>query len=365
MKDGLGTSAIRRLARNLAAADPEFDAAAFERRAAKGLARLELKERVAHVTDAFAEVLPDDYERALEIIVAAAKTWDRGDENDPLRGFAAWPLFHFIETRGTGHFAPSMAALRTLTPLFTAEFAIRPLIAADPKRAFAELHRWTKDPDEHVRRLVSEGTRSKLPWATRVPALSEDPARVIALLERLKDDPSEYVRRSVANNLNDIAKDHPDLVIDCCERWLVDATEDRRRLVRHAARTLIKAAHPRVWRLLGFANDPKVSATLHIDKTAVRLGQDLGLTIELRSRSSQPQRLAVDYAIHFVKASGTRKPKVFKLRELDLGARDAITLTKRHPLRKITTRTYHGGEQRLDVIINGNTVATATFDLKV
>ena len=104
------------------------------------------------------------------------------------------------------------------------------------ERTLERLKAWTKDPDVHVRRLCSEGTRPRLPWAIRIPAFIKDPGPVLPILEALKDDSQLYVRRSVANHLGDIAKDHPDLVFGICERWLEGASADRRWIIRHALR---------------------------------------------------------------------------------------------------------------------------------
>ena len=330
----------------------------------RGLARLELKPRVGHIAAQLATFLPRDYGKALAIVVRASERWDRGDDGDPLRGFAAWPLFHFIEHHGTGDFTCSMAALRSMTHLFSAEFAIRPFIARYPERAFAELRRWTTDDSEHVRRLASEGARPRLPWATRVPALIDDPGPVLALLDRLKDDSALYVRRSVANNLNDIAKDHSDRVLDLCEAWLDGASEERRWIVRHATRTLVKAGHPRVWALLGFTRRPQVAVSeIAVSPRRVRVGADVSFTFQLTSTARVGQRLVVDYAIHFVKASGVGRPKVFKLNVVKVAPRQVTTLSCRHSFRNISTRTYYPGLHSIEVLVNGNVEGRAEFAL--
>jgi 3-methyladenine DNA glycosylase AlkC len=364
LKHGLGRSAVARLARNIERAWPAFDSKGFTAASMRGLARLELKPRVGHIATRLAAFLPGDYAKALAIVVRASKTWDRGDEGDPLRGFAAWPLFHFIEHYGTGDFTRSMAAVRSMTHLFSAEFAIRPFIARYPRRAFAELQRWTTDSSEHVRRLASEGARPRLPWATRVPALIDDPSPVLALLDGLKDDPALYVRRSVANNLNDIAKDHPDRVLDLCETWLDGASAERRWIVRHATRSLVKAGHPRVWALLGFTRRPQVTVSeIVVSPRRVRVGDDVSFTFELASTARVGQRLVVDYAMHFVKASGAGRPKVFKLKVVQVAPRQVTALSCRHSFRKISTRTYYPGLHAIEVLVNGNIEGRAEFAL--
>ncbi|MBL4635935.1 MAG: hypothetical protein JKY56_18890 [Kofleriaceae bacterium] len=183
LKNGLNKAAITRLAANLKRVFPAFDSTSFVTASCKGLGKLELKERVAHIACQLATYLPANYNKALSIIVQSASQWDRGHEDDPFRGFAAWPLFHYIEVEGLHEPKASLAALRDITHLFSAEFAVRPFIAGNPKQVFAELKTWTTHESEHVRRLVSEGIRPRLPWATKVDLLIENPAPIIKLLE--------------------------------------------------------------------------------------------------------------------------------------------------------------------------------------
>jgi len=364
LKNGLGRPAIKRLGANIERAWSSFETAQFVTASMRGLAALELKQRVGHVATALARYLPDDYPEAVGVVERASETWDRGAEGDPLGGFAAWPLFHFIEHFGTDYFAESMAALRSITHLFSAEFAVRPYITRYPKRAFAELARWSRDDSEQVRRLVSECTRSRLPWATRIPPLDGDPAPVLSLLERLKDDPALYVRRSVANNLNDIAREHPETVLDVCDRWIEGASAERRWIVERATRSLVKSGHPRVWKLLGFTARPRVEVSnVTLNPRSVRMGEEITFVAEITSTARSTQRLAVDYVVHFVKANGETRPKVFKLRVLDLKRGETAKLSRRHSFRAISTRKYYPGRHAIEIVVNGAALARAEFEL--
>ncbi|MGD8347419.1 MAG: hypothetical protein PVI83_09230, partial [Lysobacterales bacterium] len=251
MKHGLGRPAIERIAAALSAVVPGFDAKAFTSQALDGLDALELKGRVRHVMAAMHDVLPKEFRQAADCLEKVGQSWMEGDPDDPLRGFAAWPVIDYVGEYGLEEPERALETLRRLTPLFSAEFAIRGFIIRYPELAYARLEAWTEDADEHVRRLVSEGARPRLPWGQRLQEAVKDPSRGLALLERLKDDPSEYVRRSVANHLNDVSKDHPDHVVAVCRDWLQGAGPERRRLVRHATRTLVKQGHPEVFGLLG------------------------------------------------------------------------------------------------------------------
>jgi 3-methyladenine DNA glycosylase AlkC len=219
---------------------PAFDADAFTRDALLGYEALALMPRGRQIADALHRHLPSDYVRAAEILVASAAQPVSRLVGSGMAGFLFMPHMFFIAQHGLPYFELSMQALHALTQRFTAEYAIRPFLQQHPERALQQLALWTQDPNEHVRRLVSEGSRPRLPWAPRLPAFQRDPRPVLDLLERLKDDPSLYVRRSVANCLNDIGKDHPQVLIDTARRWLVDARAEREWIVRHALRWAIK-----------------------------------------------------------------------------------------------------------------------------
>ena len=366
MKSGLNDQAVARIAAALSQVQARFPARDFRREAVRGLAGLELKQRVQHIIAVLHRYLPGGFPQAAAVLMRLKAHWAGSDGHDPLWGFAAWPLIDYIAVHGLSHPQVSLKALRHLTPLFSAEFAIRPFIAQHTDVTLAQLHRWCQDPDEHVRRLVSEGTRPRLPWGQRLPQFIADPAPVLVLLEKLKDDTSEYVRRSVANNLNDISKDHPDVVLRTGRRWLASRDSQRQRLVRHATRSLVKAGHPAVFSLLGYSRTPKLRVqTWAVDKTRVRVGEDLGLRMVLRSRSRVKQHLVVDYAVYFVKANGRTRAKVFKFRTLTLAPGEVVEIDKRHSFRKITTRQYYAGKHKMELIINGVACAEADFRLSV
>jgi len=349
---------------------PAFDGERFAALATAGLEALELKARAMQVCDALEATLPADFGAAADVIEAAlappSESVDLaapGALADGLRGWILWPVGEYIARRGQEDPERALAALHAITQRFTAEFAIRPFIVRHPQRVFATLQRWASDPSPQVRRLVSEGSRPRLPWGLRLQALVLDPSPTLPLLAALQDDPSEDVRRSVANHLNDIAKDHPDLVVRWLQQHLPGASPARRALLRHASRTLIKQGHPGAMKAWGLGAAWRGEAVLELTPRRVRLGGELNLTLHLRSTHARPQRLAVDYAVHHVKADGSRTPKVFKGWQIELPPHGTTTCAKRHSLRPVTTRRYHGGEHALSVQINGRTVAEANFTL--
>jgi 3-methyladenine DNA glycosylase AlkC len=358
-KNLINAAVVRRLGAQLAAADAGFDRARFERVALDGLDALEMKARAMQLCSALEATLPPDFERAAAQLLHALQ------HGDGLDGWALWPVGEYVARHGQQDLDRSLAVLHALTQRFTAEFAIRPFIVSQPERVFAVLARWAQDPSEHVRRLVSEGSRPRLPWGLQLKTLIADPTPTLPLLAALQDDPSEYVRRSVANHLNDIAKDHPAVVADWLARHLPGASAERTALLRHASRGLIKGGDAAVLAAWGLGQKFKGEVVFSLTPSRARLGGALALTLDLHSRAAKPQRLAIDYAVHHVKADGRLTPKVFKGWVIELGAREQRRLERRHSLKAVTTRRYHAGRHLIDLRINGQVLAEAPFDLSV
>jgi 3-methyladenine DNA glycosylase AlkC len=348
---------VRAIGERMDQAWPAFPRRRFEQAALEGLDALELKARAMHVADALEATLPDDFPAAADLLETAVQG------PNALSGWALWPVGEFIARRGLAQPQRALALLRTLTPRFTAEYAVRPFIVAHPALAFATLQRWTQDPDEHVRRLASEGSRPRLPWGLQLKGLVADPSPTLPIIEALLDDPSEYVRRSVANHLNDIAKDHPALVADWLDRHLPGASPQRRALLRHASRSLIKQGNARVLQAWGVGKPLSGTATLAIAPATLALGESLVMDVALQSAGRRRQSLAIDYAVHHVKANGATSPKVFKGWLLELEAGERRLLRKTHAVRPITTRRYFPGLHRVELIVNGRRVAEAAFEL--
>jgi 3-methyladenine DNA glycosylase AlkC len=286
-----------------------------------------------------------------------------------LIGVGMAPLFYlphtlFVAKGGLEHFDLSMRAQYELTKRFSAEGSIRPYIARDPHRALTFLQSWATDKNPHVRRLVSEGTRLRLPWATRVGWLDQNPERVLALLELLKDDASTMVRRSVANNLNDLGKVRPDLMIRTAGRWLENASRERRILVEHALRSAVKRGDVSALRLLGYGQRPQVSLEdVTFGPRRVRIGGRVAMQFGIESTSKRNQNLLIDIAVHFVKARGVGAPKVFKLGRIALGPRERVDLKTTFSLAVHTTRVPRPGRHAVDVIVNGQAIRAGTFDV--
>ncbi|MDR7059450.1 MULTISPECIES: DNA alkylation repair protein [unclassified Sphingopyxis] len=355
LKDILGPQALQTIGDAGVTASRHFDRAAFLSAASDGLDALSIMERVRHIADALRAALPGDYPAALDVVRAMAPRFTHG--------FQAMAVTEYVARYGLDDFDRSMDALADLTRFGTAEFAIRPFLAADTPRALAVMMRWASSEDEHVRRLASEGARPRLPWAARVPALKADPTLAAPILEMLKADPSLYVRKSVANHLNDIAKDRPDWLLDRLAEWPQD---DARTvwIVRHALRTLIKKGDPAALALIGVGHGAAVSVRdFSIAPPAVHLGDRIAITASLASDSSENQRLVVDYRVHYARAGGKSAAKVFKLKSFELAAGESVPLGISQTIRDFTTRRHYPGRHEVELIVNGQVMATAAFDI--
>jgi 3-methyladenine DNA glycosylase AlkC len=362
LKHILNEEAVRWLADNLARAYPAFDAQEFVAAGLDGLERLDLKARAGHIAAAMYAYLPADFPEAARIIAASLGAHVPSTGQTGISVLRYMPHDCFIARYGLAHPEAAFRLQEELTKRFTCEFSIRFFIERYPEEAFDQLRKWIGDSDAHLRRLASEGTRPRLPWAPRLRGFQMDPAPVIALLERLKDDPERYVQRSVANNINDISKDHPELAVELCRRWLVDAPPGRQWIVQHAMRDLVKKGHAGALSLFGVNKAPKVAiGQIKLAPAKVKKGQSLRFSFTLASASARRQDLVVDYIVHFVKANGQSRPKVFKLAKLSLGAGTNIDLSAKVSFADLTTRKHYPGLHRLEAQINGRRFELGQF----
>ena len=325
------------------------------------LAPLALRERADLLRDALLADAPAGYLALARVVRDAAA--------DPaLTGWMIWPVLGAVAQRAVedgGHdaFDDAMALQAELTGRLTAEFSIRPLLRHDPDRGLAIMLGWTDHPDEHVRRLATEGSRPFLPWGLRVPALVARPEATLPILDALVRDESEYVRRSVANHLNDLSRDHAGLVVATAAGWLERPEATTPALVRHALRTLVKRGDPAALALLGFAPASIEVDGPVLDAASVPMEGSIGFTAELRNTGAEPARLAVDYVVHHRKANGATTTKTFKLTTATLAPGERMRVDRRHAFRTITTRRYHLGEHAIALQVNGVTTEPARFEL--
>lgn len=363
LKDQIDILLVTQMAERIHSIYPDFSQSDFITAVDAELHSLELKPRFGLIADKLYTFLPEDYSQAVQILVDILDDSSHDFEHIEDVGFRLLSIPTFVEKYGVDDFDASMDAMYIITRYVSCEFAIRPFIMRYPEQTLTTLHQWVKDSNEHVRRLVSEGTRPRLPWASQLPDFIKDPSPAIALLQHLKDDPSLYVRRSVANHLNDITKDHPDRVLDIVEDWQKGASEGTVWLINHSLRTLVKKGDSRALSLLGFGSAEVRLDDLTISPDTLIFGDNLAIGFTLTSTSSKPQQLMIDYIMHFVKANRKTAPKVFKLKKVNLDANETITIEKSHSIRPISTRKYYAGQHRIEIQVNGQVVGQADFEL--
>jgi 3-methyladenine DNA glycosylase AlkC len=356
------------LARDLGTAiqrvHPRFDIESFVRQVDAGVGPLELKARVALITDLLHEHLSLSYPEAIDVLVSTLPS-DLG-ENDGMfnDGFQLMPIAFFVERYGLEHFDESVHAMYEITKRHTAEFTIRPFIERYQERLWPILERWTEDPSHDVRRLVSEGTRPRLPWAGQLRQFIAEPGPVIDLLERLRNDESAYVRRSVGNNFNDIAKDHPERVLEVARRWSVGATPETQWIIGRALRSLVKQGHPDALAVLGY-RPPEIGLNgLSITPPEIDLGEAINVAFELTNAQKSTQDLVIDLVLHLVRANGKAGRKVFKFTTTTLAESETRQFSKTLNVRPVTTRRYYAGLHRVDVQVNGVVLDGADFVLR-
>ncbi|MFG1928184.1 DNA alkylation repair protein [Cryptosporangium sp. NPDC048952] len=351
----LGAPALAALTDALAAAAPQNPLTALRR---VQLGDLPLRERSDLIRDALLADLPADYDTFVATIRAAR-----------LGGWGIWPattatVTRALEDGGDAAFSDAFAVLAELTPLLTGEFAIRALLAHDLDRALPIVLAWAESPDEHVRRLASEGTRPFLPWTKQVPAILARPRATIPILTALYRDESEYVRRSVANHLNDLSRHHPELVVDTAAGWLAAPDGNTGRLVRHALRTLVKKGDPAALALLGFTTGVTLDVVgPTLAAVEIPYGGAVHFTATVTNRADEAAVVAVDYIVHHRKADGRLTGKTFKLTTAKLAPGEQQEISRSHSFREITTRRYHPGQHAIELQLNGVVAGRTEFVL--
>lgn len=344
---------------------PAFESAAFQKKVVDAFPALELKARISHITSCLHDFLPKDYETALDIILRSLPpALDPTKTDDDFGDFIFSPHSLFVATYGCSavYLQTSLHALREMTKRFSVEYAIRFFINAFPDETMAFLEEGAKDDNYHVRRLSSEGTRPKLPWAQ---GLKTAYTRPLPLLDILFADPTRYVTRSVANHLNDISKLDPERVIATLKKWRASKQQQEKEMAyitKHALRTLIKQGHPEALELIGFGGKPDINITTFETSTpVVKVGE--AFIFNLSFESNKKQNLVIDYVMTFATTGKKAGTKVFKIKTLELSKGEVVNLNKKHPMRLMTTRRLYAGEHTITLQVNGENHGTLSFEL--
>ena len=343
---------VKNFAAHIHSVYSDFDIDAFLAEIMKDLDDKSFGDRIALICEKLKKFLPKDFEKSANILISALEPELEKKNIDGMQGFMIIPQTMFIRKYGLEHFDISMKALYEMTKRFSSEGSIRYFILKYPQKTYSFFEKWAKDDSVHVRRLVSECTRPRLPLCIRLAEFQKDPAPVIHLLEKLKTDPELYVRRSVANNLNDISKDNPDMMLKVLREWKKIKNSGTQWIIRHALRTLLKQGNTGALELLGYPRAQLQVNNLQFPKK-VSIGKRIQFQFDIFSQSSKSQKLMIDYDIHYMKANGKLRSKTFKCAKKTLKAGEGITLSQKHSFKQMSTRKHYAGKHAIEIKVNG------------
>lgn len=346
---------MKKLSKELQDNDPLFNQEEFLSSVyAKGWDELALKQRVRRITLSLSQSLPQEFGEAVALLKKVAPSF---------QGSLGGIIFpDYVEIYGLHSWEISMEALEYFTMFSTSEFAVRPFVMENQAKMMAQFLEWSSHENEHVRRLASEGSRPRLPWGISLINLKKDPSPIFPILENLKEDPSLYVRKSVANNLNDISKDHPELVLHLAKRWL--GTNDRTNwIVKAGLRTLLKKGVPEALELFGLEKSEHIQVKNLTVTKKVEIGEAITFSFHVTSIDKELRKLRLEYAIDFVKANGKHSTKSFKISETSISPGEEKVYTKTHSFRDLSTRKHYSGKHVLHIIVNGEDKAKEEFEV--
>lgn len=358
LKDIYNQEFISKIAKSIKEVYPNFkDRTFFENVFSGNWEEKTLKERMRQITICLGETLPDNYQESIHIL---SKIVDKFPKNN----LACIVFPDFVEVYGLEDWETSINALELFTQYSTSEFAVRPFLIKDQDLMMSQMLKWSTHSNEHVRRLASEGCRPKLPWGMVLKNLRLDPSPILPILENIKEDESLYVRKSVANNLNDISKDHPNLVLKLAKDWY-GSHQHTDWIVKHACRTLLKKGNKDALSIFGFESIQTVSLEefkLHPEK--LNIGEDLHFSFKINSAQIEPSKIRIEYAIDFVKARGTRTKKIFKITENTIEKGKTLIYDKTHSLKDLSTRKHYKGLHTITILINGAKMLSKDFQVE-
>tara|TARA_R110001592_G_scaffold148998_1_gene374363 strand:- start:7485 stop:8564 length:1080 start_codon:yes stop_codon:yes gene_type:complete len=353
LKDKYNKAFVEKLAKEVGKLESTFKSKSFIKLIInKSWEEKELKERMRFITNSLYQFLPFSFNQQVKLLLKIAPNFG---------GLQGMIFPDFIQVYGLQDFKISMSALEIFTQYSTSEFAIRPFIEAYPNEAIQQLLIWSKSENHHVRRLASEGSRPKLPWAPALREFIKNPSPVLPILENLKNDESEYVRKSVANHLNDISKTHPELVLTIASKW-IGTTKNTDWIVKHSLRTLLKKGDKQALAIFKLEDASKITVKeLTLAKESICIGDDLFFSFTLVNESNRVRKLRLEYKIAYVKANGSTSKKVFKLSELSLEKGTSKNFTRKQRFTDFTTRKHYPGLHEVIIVVNGEDKCKKTF----
>jgi 3-methyladenine DNA glycosylase AlkC len=356
LKEMFNKNFYRQFAEVIANTDKNFNAKAFVKDVTNDLDSLELNGRLRNTSLVLKKYLPDNYEKAINVLIKATPSLPGG--------YRALVMPDFVSLYGKEHFDISMEALKYFTSFGSSEFAIREFLKTDLTKTLKVMNQWAEDKNHHVRRLSSEGSRPRLPWSFKLEEIIKNPKLTTSILEKLKADEELYVRKSVANHLNDISKDNTPYMLQLIKSW--DHSDPNTKwIIKHASRNLIKTGNPDSLAIFSFEKNVKVKIDkFKLSNTSIKLGDEMQFVFRITSEKSTAQKLVIDYAIHYPKSSGNLSRKIFKLKEIHLQPAQQIIIAKKQLFKDLTTRKHFAGKHEIEIMVNGKILASKSFNLK-
>lgn len=324
--------------------------------------KLELKDRMSHTARVLNKILASDYKLAVEQIVEIINV----QQSDKTNGFNFEFMFFpdYVQQFGLNDYETSISAIERITQYTSCEFVVRHFLMKYPEKMVQQMQDWAQHPHHYVRRLASEGMRTRLPWAISVPLLKQNPDLILPILQTLINDESEWVRRSVANSLNDLSKDYPELSLSFTQKWIGHSTEVDKAL-KHGARGLLKKGNPEMLGYFGLDSGISINVeTFSLEKQHIKVGEYLSFDLNVLHREKHEKFLRIEYRVYFLRSNGTHHAKTFKITEKKLAPNEQIQLSKKHSFKPISTRTYYPGEQHISLLVNGQESEKLAFYLK-
>ena len=363
LKDLYSLSFYKNLADALAFVLPSFNKQHFISQIfTEDFEQKELKARMRHTTLVLHQFMPADFKEAVKTIEKLIlRLKNNGIPDD---GLAYIFLPDYMEVYGLEEFETAVQAMENITQFVSCEFAVRPFILKFKGKMIGKMRKWSKHENFKVRRLASEGSRPRLPWALAIPFLKRDPASILPILENLKNDPSDWVRRSVANSLNDIAKDHPGLIISLARKWK-GISRETDAIIKHGSRTLLKKGHAEILNHYGLDSKHIQISGFKIKTASVQIGDQLVFSFVVTNKDKKKQTVRLEYGLYYRKANGLWSKKVFKISEKNYQPGAEMMVQRKQSFKKITTRVFYPGKHQLSVIVNGEEKEVRSFMVKV
>lgn len=335
---------------------PEFDKASFYKKVTNDLDALELNQRMRKASMVLKDHLPEDFKSTMAIMKKVIPNMKRGYTN------LLFP--DYVGLYGKKNISTSLDALKYFTQYGSSEFAIREFLKQDFDATIKVMHEWAKDKNHHVRRLASEGCRPRLPWSFKLDEVIKDPKKTFSILEILKNDEELYVRKSVANHLNDFSKEHPEFLVNVIKQWK-GQSKHTDWIIKHGSRTLLKRGHVKALEHFGVKHNEDIKTkNFKILSPKIKVGDELMFEFALSNQGNSSVQVRIEYVIYFKISNGSLSKKVFKISERSLDAKQQLNFQKKHSFKKMTTRKYFSGEQKIALIINGKEGKPLSFDLK-